>query len=110
MLKFSALEIYNETVVDILNRESGSLRLLDDREVTCYSLSKLDATDLCITMCSLYVQRGTLVYKLTEEVVKDDQHLRHLIRICEGDTEHQVFKRFFIVQVIFIAFFSITLI
>lgn len=32
-LKVSALEIYNETVVDLLNRESGSLRLLDDPEV-----------------------------------------------------------------------------
>ena len=32
-LKFSALEIYNETVVDLLNREPGSLRLLDDPEV-----------------------------------------------------------------------------
>lgn len=33
MLKFSALEIYNETVVDLLNRDSGALRLLDDPEV-----------------------------------------------------------------------------
>lgn len=33
ILKLSALEIYNETVVDLLNRESGSLRLLDDPEV-----------------------------------------------------------------------------
>lgn len=33
MIKFSAIEIYNETVVDLLNRESGSLRLLDDPEV-----------------------------------------------------------------------------
>ena len=32
-LKVSALEIYNETVVDLLNRESGVLRLLDDPEV-----------------------------------------------------------------------------
>lgn len=33
VLKLSALEIYNETVVDLLNRDSGSLRLLDDPEV-----------------------------------------------------------------------------
>lgn len=33
VLKFSAIEIYNETVVDLLNRESGPLRLLDDPEV-----------------------------------------------------------------------------
>ncbi|KAK4432769.1 Kinesin-like protein NACK2 [Sesamum alatum] len=63
LLKFSALEIYNETVVDLLNRESGPLRLLDDPE------------------------RGTIVDKLTEEVVKDDQHLRHLISICEAQRQ-----------------------
>ncbi|KAL0426746.1 UNVERIFIED_CONTAM: Kinesin-like protein NACK2 [Sesamum latifolium] len=63
LLKFSALEIYNETVVDLLNRDSGPLRLLDDPE------------------------RGTIVDKLTEEVVKDDQHLRHLISICEAQRQ-----------------------
>lgn len=36
VLKLSALEIYNETVVDLLNRESGNLRLLDDPEVHTY--------------------------------------------------------------------------
>lgn len=55
MLKFSALEIYNETVVDLLNRDSGSLRLLDDPE------------------------KGIIVEKLVEEIVKDGQHLRTLI-------------------------------
>ncbi|KAL0344988.1 UNVERIFIED_CONTAM: Kinesin-like protein NACK2 [Sesamum radiatum] len=34
LLKFSALEIYNETVVDLLNRDSGPLRLLDDPEAS----------------------------------------------------------------------------
>ncbi|KAL6585680.1 Kinesin-like protein nack2 [Orobanche minor] len=63
LLKFSALEIYNENVVDLLNRESGSLRLLDDPE------------------------RGTIVDKLIEEVVKNDQHLRHLISICEAQRQ-----------------------
>ena len=39
MLKISALEIYNEIVRDLLNPESGALRLLDDPEVTnCLSL------------------------------------------------------------------------
>lgn len=55
VLKFSALEIYNETVVDLLNRDSGSLRLLDDPE------------------------KGIIVEKLVEEIVKDGQHLRTLI-------------------------------
>ncbi|PON66062.1 Kinesin-like protein [Parasponia andersonii] len=62
-LKLSALEIYNETVIDLLNRESGSLRLLDDPE------------------------RGTVVEKLVEEVVKDSQHLRHLINIYEAQRQ-----------------------
>ncbi|KAG8376271.1 hypothetical protein BUALT_Bualt09G0045900 [Buddleja alternifolia] len=63
VLKFSALEIYNETVVDLLNRESGFLRLLDDPE------------------------RGTIVDKLIEEVITDGQHLRHLISICEAQRQ-----------------------
>ncbi|KAL5572294.1 hypothetical protein UlMin_021891, partial [Ulmus minor] len=63
VLKLSALEIYNETVVDLLNRDSGSLRLLDDPE------------------------KGTIVEKLVEEVVKDGQHLRHLIGICEAQRQ-----------------------
>ncbi|KAK8515438.1 hypothetical protein V6N13_139584 [Hibiscus sabdariffa] len=63
VLKLSAMEIYNETVVDLLNRDSGCLRLLDDPE------------------------RGTIVEKLVEEVVKDSQHLRHLIGICEAQRQ-----------------------
>ncbi|CAI0401981.1 unnamed protein product [Linum tenue] len=62
-LKISALEIYNETVVDLLNRESGPLRLLDDPE------------------------KGIIVEKLVEEVVKDSQQLRHLIGICEAQRQ-----------------------
>ncbi|XVE97836.1 hypothetical protein REPUB_Repub03eG0053000 [Reevesia pubescens] len=63
VLKLSALEIYNETVVDLLNRDSGCLRLLDDPE------------------------KGTIVEKLVEEVVKDSQHLKHLIGICEAQRQ-----------------------
>lgn len=33
MLKFSAMEIYNEAVRDLLSSDSGPLRLLDDPEV-----------------------------------------------------------------------------
>ncbi|CAO2841637.1 unnamed protein product [Amaranthus hypochondriacus] len=62
-LKISALEIYNETVVDLLNRSSGPLRLLDDPE------------------------KGTIVEKLVEEVVKDSQHLKHLIGVCEAQRQ-----------------------
>ncbi|XP_021750027.1 kinesin-like protein KIN-7B isoform X2 [Chenopodium quinoa] len=62
-VKMSALEIYNETVVDLLNRSSGPLRLLDDPE------------------------KGTIVEKQVEEVVKDSQHLKHLIGICEAQRQ-----------------------
>ncbi|KNA09859.1 hypothetical protein SOVF_149650 [Spinacia oleracea] len=62
-VKISALEIYNETVVDLLNRNSGPLRLLDDPE------------------------KGTIVEKQVEEVVKDSQHLKHLIGICEAQRQ-----------------------
>ncbi|MFS7916598.1 putative plus-end-directed kinesin ATPase [Helianthus anomalus] len=63
VLKFSAIEIYNETVVDLLNRDSGALRLLDDPE------------------------KGTVVEKLTEEVVRNSQHLRSLIANCEDQRQ-----------------------
>ncbi|XP_019464487.1 PREDICTED: kinesin-like protein NACK2 [Lupinus angustifolius] len=63
ILRISALEIYNETVIDLLNRESGALRLLDDPE------------------------KGTVVEKLNEKVAKDGQHLRHLIGICEAQRQ-----------------------
>ncbi|KAI3754139.1 hypothetical protein L1987_53917 [Smallanthus sonchifolius] len=63
VLKFSAIEIYNETVVDLLNRDSGALRLLDDPE------------------------KGTVVEKLTEEVIKNSQHLRCLIATCEDQRQ-----------------------
>ncbi|KAE8710453.1 ATP binding microtubule motor family protein isoform 2 [Hibiscus syriacus] len=60
VLKLSAMEIYNETVVDLLKRDPDCLRLLDDPE------------------------KGTIVEKLVEEVVKDSQHLKHLTGICEA--------------------------
>lgn len=63
VIKISALEIYNEVVRDLLKPDSGALRLLDDPE------------------------KGTIVEKLEEETVKDDQHLRHLIGICEAQRQ-----------------------
>ncbi|KAL5149304.1 Kinesin-like protein KIN-7B [Glycine soja] len=63
ILRISALEIYNETVIDLLKRESGPLRLLDDPE------------------------KGTIVEKLNEEVAEDRQHLRRLIGICEAQRQ-----------------------
>ncbi|KAJ3706596.1 hypothetical protein LUZ61_010301 [Rhynchospora tenuis] len=60
VLKFSAIEIYNEVVKDLLNPENTPLRLLDDPE------------------------KGTIVEKLTEEVLRDWKHLKDLISICEA--------------------------
>ncbi|PIM97646.1 Kinesin-like protein [Handroanthus impetiginosus] len=63
-IKISGLEIYNENVRDLLNSESGrNLKLLDDPE------------------------KGTVVEKLVEETAKDDQHLRHLIHICDAQRQ-----------------------
>ncbi|KAF9614260.1 hypothetical protein IFM89_016552 [Coptis chinensis] len=61
-IKISGLEIYNENVRDLLNSESGrNLKLLDDPE------------------------KGIVVEKLVKENANGDQHLRHLISICEGE-------------------------
>ncbi|CAK9149068.1 unnamed protein product [Ilex paraguariensis] len=63
-IRISGLEIYNENVRDLLNSESGrNLKLLDDPE------------------------KGTVVEKLAEETANDDQHLRHLISICEAQRQ-----------------------
>ncbi|EOA18236.1 hypothetical protein CARUB_v10006728mg [Capsella rubella] len=59
-LKFSAMEIYNEAVRDLLCEDSNiPLRLLDDPE------------------------RGTVVEKLREETLTDRNHLQELLSICE---------------------------
>ncbi|CAL5332194.1 unnamed protein product [Camellia sinensis] len=58
VLKFSAMEIYNEVVRDLLSPESTPLRLLDDPE------------------------RGTVVEKLIEETLRDWNHLKGLLSVC----------------------------
>ncbi|KAH7288052.1 hypothetical protein KP509_31G009400 [Ceratopteris richardii] len=60
VIKFSALEIYNEVASDLLNPESGPLRLMDDPE------------------------RGTIILRLVEKVVEDKNHLRSLLDLCES--------------------------
>ncbi|CAN1824274.1 Kinesin-like protein KIN-7H [Linum perenne] len=63
VLKFSALEIYNEAVRDLLSSDPSPLRLLDDPE------------------------RGTIVDKLIEEDIENWDHLQELLSICEGKPE-----------------------
>ncbi|GAB2219574.1 hypothetical protein Droror1_Dr00007211 [Drosera rotundifolia] len=63
VLKFSALEIYNEAVRDLLSSDSTPLRLLDDPE------------------------RGTVVDKLIEERLRDKSHLMELLAVCEAQRQ-----------------------
>ncbi|KAK3410409.1 hypothetical protein EUGRSUZ_J02403 [Eucalyptus grandis] len=63
LLKFSAMEIYNESVRDLLSADSTPLRLLDDPE------------------------RGTVVEKLTEETLKDWSHFQELLSVCEAQRQ-----------------------
>ncbi|CAM8907105.1 unnamed protein product [Rhodiola kirilowii] len=60
VLKFSAIEIYNEAVRDLLSTDGLPLRILDDPE------------------------KGTIVEKLTEEILRDWNHLKQLLSICEA--------------------------
>ena len=64
VLKFSAMEIYNESVRDLLSTDTTPLRLLDDPE------------------------KGTVVEKLTEETLSDWNHFTELISFCE--TQRQI--------------------
>ncbi|XVF00995.1 hypothetical protein REPUB_Repub04eG0050200 [Reevesia pubescens] len=60
VLKFSAIEIYNEAIRDLLSSDNTQLRLRDDPG------------------------RGTVVEKVTEELLRDWSHLKELLAICEG--------------------------
>lgn len=63
LLKFSAMEIYNESVRDLLIADTTPLRLLDDPE------------------------KGTTVEKLTEEIPRDLNHFKELLSICEAQRQ-----------------------
>ncbi|XP_040937400.1 kinesin-like protein KIN-7G isoform X2 [Gossypium hirsutum] len=63
VLKFSAIEIYNESVRDLLSADSTPLRLLDDPE------------------------RGIVVEKLTEETLRDWNHFKGLLSVCEAQRQ-----------------------
>ncbi|XP_071729542.1 kinesin-like protein KIN-7J isoform X5 [Rutidosis leptorrhynchoides] len=62
-LKFQAMEIYDESVRDLLSTDGYPLRLLD------------------------YPERGTIVENLTEESVRDWDHMMELLSICEAQRQ-----------------------
>ncbi|WJX51345.1 hypothetical protein P8452_37549 [Trifolium repens] len=62
-LKFSAIEIYNEIVRDLLSTDNTPLRLRDDPE------------------------RGPILEKLTEETLQDWDHFQELISFCEDQRQ-----------------------
>ncbi|CAF2032948.1 unnamed protein product [Brassica napus] len=59
-VKFSAIEIYNETIRDLLSSDGTSLRLRDDPE------------------------KGTVVEKAREETLRDWNHFKELLSVCAG--------------------------
>lgn len=63
VLKFSAMEIYNEAVRDLLSTDSTPLRVLDDPE------------------------KGTVIERLIEETLIDWNHLQELLYICEAQRQ-----------------------
>ncbi|KAI4300075.1 hypothetical protein L6164_033492 [Bauhinia variegata] len=63
VLKFSAIEIYNEIVRDLLSTDSTALRLRDDPE------------------------KGPILEKLTEETLRDWGHLKELLSFCEAQRQ-----------------------
>lgn len=60
VVKFSAIEIYNEAIKDLLSADNAPLRLRDDPE------------------------KGIIVEKVTEETLRDWNHLQELLSICEA--------------------------
>ncbi|BAT77533.1 hypothetical protein LR48_Vigan04g248900 [Vigna angularis] len=63
VLKFSAIEIYNENIRDLLSSENTPLRLRDDPE------------------------RGPIIEKLIEETLRDWTHLKELLSFCEAQRQ-----------------------
>lgn len=95
MLKFSAMEIYNEAVRDLLSTSSSPLRLLDDPEVNIivpYLIISIFRAYIDISLVTTLFsiqQRGTVVEGLIEDTLVDWNHLLELISICEGKGEHR---------------------
>jgi centromeric protein E len=88
VLKFSAIEIYNEVVRDLLSAENTPLRLWDDAEVKRCSFSAFIIYYVMFLLTNglmlFIVQKGTYVENLTEVILRDWNHLKGLTAVCEG--------------------------
>lgn len=117
MLKFSAMEIYNESVRDLLSTDSTPLRLLDDPEVTAI-ICFFHLVRMLLWVCFFFLvgsdgvtlslqQKGTVVERLTEETLTDMSHLMELLAVCEGKTflvSHQCLFGFQVITSLFFYF------
>lgn len=67
-LRVSAIEIYNEMVIDLLNRESGPLRLLDDPEVQFNKKNsyEIDKYIVCISFTDVSFSFFVVVFLYAE--------------------------------------------
>ena len=73
LLKFSALEIYNEVVNDLLNPESSPLRLLDDPEVSemCFSVHKY----VCMYACMYILTQRRITFLFFKAICEFNVHI-----------------------------------
>ncbi|KAL6502661.1 hypothetical protein OROHE_024314 [Orobanche hederae] len=76
ILKFSAMEIYNESVRDMLGSDRTPLKLVDDPEIQRW-----------IYMHVWYRMGGTIVENLTEEILSDRNHAAELLSICKAERQ-----------------------
>lgn len=78
------MEIYNEVVRDLLSTDNAPLRMLDDPEVSSQLLISSYTSTYVAYLFIIIMQRGTIIEKLTEETLRDWNHLKELLSICEG--------------------------
>lgn len=79
------MEIYNESVRDLLSTDISPLRLLDDPEVNVGAGLLCNWLRVILLYWSFTLgQKGTVVEKLTEETLRDWNHFKELLSICIG--------------------------
>ncbi|KAJ6860598.1 hypothetical protein NC651_036860 [Populus alba x Populus x berolinensis] len=74
-----------ETALNDTSSRSHQIIRLVSQDRTSYAFLN-DSLIYCIS-CDSQMQKGTVVEKLVEETASNDQHLRHLIGICEAQRQ-----------------------